>query len=162
MGEQAHMRIGELCERSGRTARTLHFYEELGLLAPVGRTRGGFRLYDENALVRIHWIARLQELGFSLPEIKGFLANLHGHPSAPAMMGDLHRFYAGKLLETRSQVVRLQALQRELEASLEYLGACLGCAPATTRHACPSCSVPDHADRAAPPLVAAVHAPPTE
>ncbi|MBM4393334.1 MAG: MerR family DNA-binding transcriptional regulator, partial [Deltaproteobacteria bacterium] len=38
------MRIGELAERAGRTQRTLHFYEELGLLTPVSRTKGGFRL----------------------------------------------------------------------------------------------------------------------
>lgn len=154
------MKIGELCERSGRTARTLHFYEELGLLAPASRTKGGFRIYDENALVRIQWIGRLQELGFSLPEIKQFLENLHGHLNAPAMMTDLHRFYAAKLLETRSQVVRLQKLEQELRASLDYLGACLGCAPTTRHGACPSCNAPAHADMAAPIMVAAVLTPP--
>ena len=154
------MRIGELCERSGRTARTLHFYEELGLLAPASRTKGGFRLYDEAALLRIHWIGRLQDLGFSLPEIKEFLAAIHGRPDAPAMMGDLHRFYATKLEETRSQIARLRALETELQQSLEYLGTCLGCAPRTGKHSCPSCRAADHADREAPVLVAAVRSPP--
>jgi|1048.fasta_scaffold82909_2 DNA-binding transcriptional MerR regulator len=154
------MRIGELCERSGRTARTLHFYEELGLLVPASRTKGGFRLYDESALLRIQWIGRLQDLGFSLPEIKEFLASLHGRPDAPAMMGELFRFYTAKLSETRAQLARLQALEGELQQSLEYLGTCLGCAPRTGKHSCPSCRTADHADREAPVLVAAVRTPP--
>lgn len=155
------MKIGELSERSGRTVRTLHFYEELGLLSPASRTKGGFRLYDDNALVRVHWISRLQELGFSLPEIKEFLREIHGNQSAPAMMGDLHRFYATKLRETREQIERLQALESELSASLAYLRTCLGCAPATGKHQCPSCHAPDHASVNAPVLVAAVQAPPS-
>jgi MerR family copper efflux transcriptional regulator len=157
---EAHMKIGELSERSGRTVRTLHFYEELGLLSPASRTKGGFRLYDENALVRVHWISRLQDLGFSLPEVKEFLREIHGNASAPAMMGDLHRFYALKLNETRQQIERLRALESELSASLTYLSTCLGCAPATGKHQCPSCSAPDHASLDAPALVAAVQAPP--
>lgn len=155
------MRIGELCERSGRTARTLHFYEEIGLLEPASRTKGGFRLYDGSALVRIQWIGRLQEIGFSLPEIKEFLAALQGRPDAPAMMSDLHAFYTAKLQETRAHIARLQALEGELSASLDYLRACLRCAPSTGKDSCPRCSAPDHADREAPVLVAAVHAPST-
>ncbi len=154
------MRIGELSERSGRTVRALHFYEELGLLSPASRTKGGFRLYDQSSLVRIHWISRLQELGFSLPDIKAFLEEIHGNDSAPAMMGDLHRFYALKLQETRGQLERLRALESELTASLAYLNTCLGCAPATGKHQCPSCRAPERTGDA-PALVAAVQAPPS-
>ncbi len=42
---EATLRIGELARRTGKTNRTLHFYEELGLLAPMSRTKGGFRIY---------------------------------------------------------------------------------------------------------------------
>ncbi len=158
----APMRIGELSERSGRTVRTLHFYEELGLLAPATRTKGGFRVYDGNALLRIHWISRLQDLGFSLPDIKDFLQALQGRSSAPEMMGDLHRFYAGKLEETHAQIRRLEALAAELRGSIEYLDTCLGCAPKTARHECPACRAANHAHTEAPALVAAVHSPSSE
>ena len=151
------MRIGELADKSGRTERTLRFYEELGLLTPVGRTKGGFRLYDDNALLRIDWITRLQDLGFSLPEVKEFLLNLHARPSAPAMMADLRDFYATKLTESRAAIERLRALEAELSTALSYLSTCRSCAPSTVKTACRSCADDDHVGHTAPSLVAAVH-----
>lgn len=153
------MRIGELAERSGRTIRTLHFYEELGLLAPAGRTKGGFRLYDQHALVRIHWISRLQDLGFSLPEIKEFLVNIQANAAGPALMGGLRQFYADKLQETRATLSRLAALEGELKGALDYLDTCRSCAPATGKSACPACAEGDHHGREAPAMVAAVRDP---
>lgn len=154
-----NMRIGELAERSGRTIRTLHFYEELGLLSPAGRTKGGFRLYDQHALVRIHWISRLQELGFSLPEIKEFLVAIQAKQDGPEMMGGLRKFYADKLAETRATLQRLAALEGELKGALDYLATCRSCAPATGKAACPACNEGDHSVREAPAMVAAVQDP---
>lgn len=150
------MRIGELAERSGKTIRTLHFYEELNLLVPVARTKGGFRLYDEQALLRIEWIGRLQDLGFSLPEIQTFLADLHAKPSGPAMMSELRAFYAQKLDETRAQVARLRALELQLQNSILYLSTCKACAPATEKTRCHSCDDSEHVGQEAPMMVAAV------
>lgn len=155
------MRIGALAERSGRTERTLRFYEELGLVAPAARTKGGFRLYDEGALLRIEWISRLQDLGFSLPEVKEFLDALHARGSGPEMMGDLREFYATKLEETRSAVKRLRALEGELAMSLAYLHACKSCAPQTGISACRSCEEDEHAGQETPTLVAAVQPDPS-
>ena len=123
-----NMRIGELAERCGRTVRTLHFYEELGLLTPASRTKGGFREYDTDALFRVEWIGRLQDLGFSLPDIRQFLANLQERPTGPEMMGDLRSFYEDKLRETRDAISRLRALEGELTTSLAYLHTCRSCA----------------------------------
>ena len=47
------LRVGELAEQTGKTRRAIRFYEELGLLHPAQRTKGGFRQYDGAALVRI-------------------------------------------------------------------------------------------------------------
>lgn len=157
--EPSQMKIGELSTISGRTDRTLRFYEELGLLVPASRTKGGFRLYDSTALVRIHWISRLQELGFSLPEIKDFLTEIQGNPNGPAMMGDLRAAYAAKLADTRATLVRLSALEAELAASIDYLDTCKTCAPATQKSACRACREDDHAEKEAPALVAAVQSP---
>lgn len=151
------LRIGELAEKSGRTVRTLHFYEELGLLEPSARTKGGFRLYDKYALIRIHWISRLQELGFSLPDIKTFLDGMHErNPDAPALMSELRAFYRSKLEETRAQLQRLQVLQRELDSSLSYLESCRSCAPHTGKHVCRACPEEAHHGQEAPALVAAI------
>ena len=152
------MRIGTLADRAGRTQRTLHFYEELGLLTPVGRTKGGFRLYDNDSLTRIHWISRLQDLGFSLPEIKQFLVELHSAQSAPAMMESLATFYHTKLAETRAQMVRLQSLDAEFTTALDYLAGCRTCAPKTAKSACGCCEV-EHVESEAPAMVAAIREP---
>lgn len=153
------LRIGQLADQSGKTVRALHFYEELGLLTPAQRSKGGFRLYDQDALLRIQWIDRLQELGFSLPDIRDFLSSLRRDASGPAAMYRLRDFYGRKLEETRSALERLHSLESELEESLAYLDGCRACAPATARTACKSCDETTHTGQQPPPLVAAVQSP---
>ena len=144
---------------TGKTARTLHFYEELGLLRPSSRTKGGFRLYGDGALVRIKWIERLQELGFSLPEIQEFLARLQEEVHGPDAMGRLNHFYQQKLDETRATLRRLQELERDLQDSLDYLNGCRSCDPITHRSRCSACDVAGHQAKPAPDMVAAVQDP---
>lgn len=153
------LKVGEIAEQTGKTVRALRFYEELGLLVPVQRTKGGFRLYDETALVRVHWIDRLQELGFSLPEIGEFLSALRSEDRGPAAMDALRSFYARKLLDTRQSIRRLQALESELHECLGFLSGCQQCAPETHRSACRTCDDATDGERHQPPLVAAVHGP---
>jgi len=153
------LRVGEVAEQSGKTRRAIRFYEELGLLVPTQRTKGGFRQYDGTALVRIHWIDRLQELGFSLPEIGEFLSALQEEDHGPAAMDSLRTFYGRKVLETRAAIRRMQALESELQDSLRYLSACTSCAPETLRTACRTCNDEAHGDGPQPRLVAAVHVP---
>ena len=114
-------RIGELAKRANKTVRTIHFYEELGLLQPADRSPGGFRLYNDVALDRIHWIERLQTLGFSLGDIKQFLADCRSHDTGPQSMGALRDFYREKLKETQGAIERLQSLETELQSSIKYL-----------------------------------------
>ena len=149
------MRIGQLVKRSGKTARTLHFYEELGLLRPSARTNGGFRLYADDALVRIQWIERLQEIGFSLSEIQDFLARMHEESTGPEAMTRLAAFYREKLEETQLRLGRLKALEQDLTNSIAYLEGCRPCDPLTPRTACATCT--EHTDTAQPTMVAAVH-----
>lgn len=149
-------RVGSLAREAGKTVRAIRFYEELGLLDPVSRTKGGFRQYDSNALVRIHWIDRLQELGFSLKEIGDFLGTIRGQDTAPAAMEQLASSYTEKLAETRAAIARLRALERELLDAVDYLSACRSCAPSTELSACPSCGVSEHRDVEPPTMVAAV------
>src|SRR5947207_12998532 len=83
------LRVGELAKRTGKTVRAIHLYEELGLLAPAVRSKGGFRLYSGKAVRRIDWIQKLQDLGFSLTEIKAFLRDWEDSATAPKAMGRL-------------------------------------------------------------------------
>jgi hypothetical protein len=63
-------KVGELAKRSQKTVRALHLYEDLGLLNPVSRSKGGYRLYNAESVDRVTWIAKLQSIGFSLPELQ--------------------------------------------------------------------------------------------
>ena len=66
------MRIGEVAERTGTTARTIRYYEELGLLDDSGgREKGKHRSYTESDVERLQDLIRLRELlGVSLEELK--------------------------------------------------------------------------------------------
>lgn len=63
-------RIGELAALAGVTVRTLHHYEELGLIAPVPRKNGAHRLYDAATVKQLYRIRALRGLGLSLREIQ--------------------------------------------------------------------------------------------
>ncbi len=62
-------RVGELATATGLTVRTLHYYEEIGLLAASSRTAAGHRLYDDADVERLYRICLLRRLGLPLGEI---------------------------------------------------------------------------------------------
>jgi DNA-binding transcriptional MerR regulator len=67
------LKVGELAKRTGLTIRTLHHYDEIGLLKPSHRTDTGYRLYTAADVGRLMQIVSLRQLGFSLEEVKGCL-----------------------------------------------------------------------------------------
>lgn len=69
------LKIGELAKRCGLTVRTLHHYDDIGLLKPSVRSESGYRLYARDDIARLHQIQALQRLGLSLSEIDTVLAN---------------------------------------------------------------------------------------
>jgi len=68
------VKIGELAKRAGVSVRTLHHYDEIGLLVPSGRTPSGHRLYGRGEVERLQQIASLRHLGLPLEEIRACLA----------------------------------------------------------------------------------------
>jgi MerR family transcriptional regulator, thiopeptide resistance regulator len=64
-----YFKVGELARQTGLTVRTLHHYDEIGLLSPSHRTQSGHRLYGAGDLARLLQILSLRQLGFSLEEI---------------------------------------------------------------------------------------------
>ena len=71
--EEKLWRIGELAGATGLTVRTLHHYDEIGLLVPSERTQAGYRLYGENDVRRLYEIRALRDLGLPLQEIPAAL-----------------------------------------------------------------------------------------
>lgn len=69
-GEPRLRRIQEVAAELGLTARSIRYYEELGLLAPAARSEGAYRLYDADDIERLRFIKGLRDdAGFSLAEI---------------------------------------------------------------------------------------------
>lgn len=65
--------VGEVSEVTGVTVRTLHHYDEIGLLEPSERTAAGCRLYSDADLIRLHSILNWRDMGFGLSEISRML-----------------------------------------------------------------------------------------
>jgi MerR family transcriptional regulator, thiopeptide resistance regulator len=61
--------VGQVSDLAGVTIRTLHHYDEIGLLSPSGRSAAGYRIYEEVDLERLRQILFYRELGFTLEEI---------------------------------------------------------------------------------------------
>jgi DNA-binding transcriptional MerR regulator len=105
-------KIGELARRTGLTVRTLHHYDEIGLLAPSYRTGSGHRLYTADDVQRLQMIVSLRQLDLPLREIGDWLAR--PGTSAQSVI-ELH------LARLRQRIDEQQALYRRLEAIAERL-----------------------------------------
>jgi DNA-binding transcriptional MerR regulator len=152
--EDELMQVGDLARESGKTVRAIHLYEEMALLRPAARSKGRYRLYGSDALVRIRWITKLQSLGFSLTDIKAIVKDLESQVSAPSAMTKVRAVYKQKLEETRKQIAELKSLETEILASIEYLDTCDHvCEPDRSLPACESCNHHPE-DQEVPDLVA--------
>jgi len=140
MSKKDHLyHIGALAKKLGKTTRTLRFYEQLGLLIPQKRSKSGYRLYGEEALVQVQWIEQLQGTGFSLGDIKTFLEGLDQAQNRPTKMNQIRSFYEERLRETQKKIQDLIALERQLEYSLLALDPCTRCDTHAEEHQCRSC-----------------------
>jgi MerR family transcriptional regulator, copper efflux regulator len=151
------LQVGDIAKATGKTVRAIHHYEEVGLLRPHARSKGRYRLYDQQALARVRWIGKLHDLGLSLAQIQEMVHLWESAASAPGAMARIRGIYTLKLEETRAQVAHLAALERELAASIDYLDTCDTCDPAELVRACTCCSYHDKS-KPEPHLVAGIHA----
>lgn len=105
------MRIGELADMVGVTAKTVRYYESIGLLQAPPRTAGGYRTYDEAALDRLTFVRDAQATGLSLDEISSVLELKEaGHRSC----SHTSELLARHLEELDAQILRLQQSRSEL------------------------------------------------
>ncbi|HKZ27538.1 MAG TPA: MerR family transcriptional regulator [Rubrobacteraceae bacterium] len=100
-------KVGELAERTGLSVRTLHYYDEIGLLSPSRRTAAGHRLYTAGDVVRLQQIRSLKHLGFGLEEIQDCLDRPEAFP--------LRRVVKLHLSRLEEQIELRQKLRDHLE-----------------------------------------------
>jgi MerR family transcriptional regulator, thiopeptide resistance regulator len=104
-------KIGELARRTGLTVRTLHHYDEIGLLSPAERSGGGHRVYGEADVRRLYRIVSLRSLGFPLEAIAAALDE-HGFDPRAAVEDHLARLEAQMKQQRRLQGRLRQLLER--------------------------------------------------
>ncbi len=112
MNEHTSFRVQEFARLAGVTVRTLHFYDESGLLAPSGRSERGHRRYRRHDLLRLQQILTLKHLGFGLEEIRALLA-------APAY--DLRASLRMQKEAVEGEILRLQSVAYALTRTLDTL-----------------------------------------
>lgn len=148
------MRVGELAKAVGKTVRAMHLYEELGLLEPRARSDGGFRMYGPEAVDRIHWIVKLQAIGFTLAEIQGFVGDFEGAGSGREATARVRALFTEKQTQIREQIIQLQVIENDLSEALAYLDSCQTCSDDYAPKACGECDHHGHQRGEAPPLFA--------
>jgi len=105
---KGRLTIGELARRTGMPVKTLRFYSDEGLLPPAERSRSGYRLYGEEAIVRLDLVRTLREAGLGLDSIKKVLQR-------EASLADALRL---RLAAVEAHIASLQRIGATLRAAL--------------------------------------------
>ena len=103
--------IGQVAGRAGVGVETVRFYEREGLIPEPPRTPSGYRQYAPDAVVRIRFIKRAKELGFTLKEIKELLA-LRASPGARCEQ--VRRVAAEKIEDIDRKIEQLGSMRKAL------------------------------------------------
>ena len=115
--ESDEMKVGELAKRTGISVRTLHYYEEIGLLEPLRQMSSGHRVYGVAELARLQQILSLRQVGLSLEEIRDFM---NRDDFSPLEVIELHLGrLRGEIDMARRLAGRLESIAERLRAAEE-------------------------------------------
>ncbi|MBM0258883.1 MerR family transcriptional regulator [Micromonospora sp. 4G55] len=98
--------VGQVAKAARVTVRTLHHYDEIGLLSPSGRTAAGYRRYDDADLERLQHIRFYRELGFPLEEIAAILDDPAADPAAH--LRRQHELLSGRIGKLQEMVTAIE------------------------------------------------------
>lgn len=103
--------IGALSRRTGVNIETVRYYERIGLLPPPARSEGGHRLYGGGHLMRLNFVRRARDLGFTLDEIRALLelAENRDRPCTEA-----REVAASHLSDVRAKIADLRTMEQVL------------------------------------------------
>jgi len=106
------MNISKAARRSGLSAKTIRYYEDIGLIKPARRGENGYRQYEDSAVEQLQFLSRAREVGFDIEECRQLL-DLQGNDHRQS------RHARALVLEKREQlqqrIERLQSMQKVLE-----------------------------------------------
>jgi DNA-binding transcriptional MerR regulator len=109
------LHIGTAAKQTGLSIDAIRFYQKSGLLTPPARTAGGYRVFTKTGIAELEFIARAQDLGFSLAEIKELvsLRNENGR-ACP----EVRSLICLKLQNVKEKIAALKHLESELARRL--------------------------------------------
>ncbi|MGH9893319.1 MAG: MerR family transcriptional regulator [bacterium] len=119
------LKVGDVAKQAGVNLQTIHYYERRGLLPKPPRTGSNYRAYPEDAVLRVRFVKRAQELGFTLKEIKELLS-LRATPRTRC--SDVRERAEAKVQNIDDKVRTLQAMRKALT---KLIGECSGKGPVT-------------------------------
>ncbi len=114
MTSTRELSIADVCGETGLSARTVRYYEELGLLPGVRRRSGGRRVYGDDELERLGFITRLKALGLTLSEISELNAVYGLAGSTEQMLSRLVALLEHRLEDLDARIAELGRLRSEM------------------------------------------------
>ena len=111
-------------------------------------------MYGPEAVDRIHWIVKLQAIGFTLAEIQGFVGDFQDAGSGREATARVRALFTEKQAQIREQIIQLQVIENDLSEALAYLDSCQTCTDDYAPTACGECDHHGHQKGEAPPLFA--------
>ena len=137
-------KIGQVSKKARVTLRTIRYYEELGLIEPVVRTKGGFRLYTEESVERLRFIQGLKLLDFPLSKIKEMFKIRQIAQSGDEASHRIMHLLQSQQREAIRKKGQYEKMLQEIQATMELVTECYGCETKPTYEACSSCGIISH------------------
>jgi Cu(I)-responsive transcriptional regulator len=113
------MNIGEASGASGVSAKMIRYYEQIGLIAPKGRTQSNYRVYGEDEVHVLRFIKRARSLGFSLEETQTLLKLWQDKSRESSAVKDIA---TGHIADLERRITEMQSMVK----TLKHLAHCCG------------------------------------
>ena len=108
------MNISEAARRSGLSAKTIRYYEQIDLIEPADRGQNGYRRYGPAALQELQFLARARDVGFDLAECRQLLGLLRDSSRHSVHARELVLEKSAQLDERINQLQAMQGLLKEM------------------------------------------------
>ena len=105
------MNIGLASERSGVPAKTIRYYESIGLIPPADRTDGNYRDYDDSAVSVLQFLKRARAFGFTIDDCRELLSLYRDRKRSSA---DVKAIAERRVTEIEAKILELKALRDTL------------------------------------------------
>lgn len=105
------MNIGTVAKRSGVPAKTIRYYESIGLIPPADRAENGYRHYSQTDLETLRFIQRARRLGFPVRDVASLLALWRDRNRASA---DVKAFAMRHIKEVEQRIAELETIRKTL------------------------------------------------